>query len=218
MNTAQGYASPSAQAPHSAQAAQGVMPSNYPNPHPQPSYPHAEPHYPQPQPNYPNPHPQMTPQAQRAAQPRSRPAFISTPTSVLVPSESESALLRGKLNVVRGEQRGEMWFLNRVKTSIGRALDNDLVLLDISSSRKHAQITRHDQGFTLLDLRSANGVYLNGRRVSEEELYDGDEIEVGETLMRFEMVGSTRARTADEDDTSPGLDHAPPSSPHIRMR
>ena len=108
--------------------------------------------------------------------------------------------------MLQGEQRGEVWFLNRAQVSIGRALDNDLVLLDISSSRKHAQITRHASGFAILDLRSANGVYLNQRRITEEELYDHDELEIGETLIRFEMVGSSRPRVNDEDDTSPGLD------------
>ena len=171
MTTEQGYADPSVN-PYYAQQHPPVSPTAYPDPNPRRSpQPHLDPH----------------------TVPKS--VFTSTPTSVLLPpSSEEQALLRGKLSVIQGEQKGETWFLNRVQTSVGRALDNDLVLLDISSSRKHAQIMRHAQGFTLLDLRSANGVYLNGRRISEEELYDGDEIEIGETIMRFEMVGATRIR------------------------
>jgi hypothetical protein len=195
MNTAQGYATPSVNAPYASPSLQRA-----------PSQPHLHPHLHQAD--------HTTPAAPMVHQP----VFTSTPTSVLAPSKLESTLLRGKLKVMRGEQQGEIWFLNRVQTSLGRALDNDLVLLDISSSRKHVQIMRHALGFTLLDLRSANGVYINGRRVSEEELYDGDEIEIGETLMRFEMVGTSRERIVDEDDTSPGIERPPSSSSHQPVR
>ena len=75
-------------------------------------------------------------------------------------------------------REGESWFLNRSHTSLGRALDNDIVLLDIAASRKHAQIIRGSEGFILLDLRSANGIFLNGRRITEEDLYDGDEMKL----------------------------------------
>ena len=90
--------------------------------------------------------------------------------------------------------------------TLGRALDNDIVLLDIAASRKHAQVIRGELGFSLLDLRSANGVFLNGRRITEEELYDGDEIEVGETVLRFESLGEIRERITLDDDTSPGVE------------
>ena len=130
----------------------------------------------------------------------------NTPTSVLLPSSDTPQQLRGRLMTIKGEQRGESWFLNRSHTSLGRALDNDIVLLDIAASRKHAQIIRGDNGFVLLDLRSANGIFLNGRRVTEEDLYDGDEIEVGETVLKFETVGQARVRAdVSEDDTDPGM-------------
>ena len=104
----------------------------------------------------------------------------NTPTSVLMPTSESPQQLRGRLMTIQGEQRGESWFPNRSHTSLGRALDNDIVLLDIAASRKHAQIIRGPEGFILLDLRSANGIFLNGRRITEEDLYDGDEIEVGD--------------------------------------
>ena len=87
----------------------------------------------------------------------------STPTSVLLPVDQVDSQVRGKLLTTHGEQRGESWFLNRSHTTLGRALDNDIVLLDIAASRKHAQIIRSQQGVALLDLRSANGIFINGR-------------------------------------------------------
>ncbi|MAD60332.1 MAG: hypothetical protein CMH49_02300 [Myxococcales bacterium] len=155
--------------------------------------------------------------------PRLNPQAISyqterknTPTSVLMPTSEAPQQLRGRLMTIRGEQRGESWFLNRSHTSLGRALDNDIVLLDIAASRKHAQIIRGTEGFILLDLKSANGIFLNGRRITEEDLYDGDEIEVGETVLKFETVGQVRVRTDfAQDDTDPGMAAIPhyPSEP-----
>ena len=133
------------------------------------------------------------------------------PTSVLTPVTEAQSLLRGKLRVIQGEQRGETWFLNRTHTSMGRALDNDMILLDIAASRKHAQIVRQSDRFMLHDLRSANGVFLNGRRISEEELFDGDEIEIGETILVYETVGEPRVRFIDDEQTAPGMDELPVS-------
>jgi pSer/pThr/pTyr-binding forkhead associated (FHA) protein len=138
----------------------------------------------------------------------------STPTSVLLPVSQMESQQRGKLVTVKGEQKGESWFLNRSHTTLGRALDNDIVLLDIAASRKHAQVIRSESGFSLLDLRSANGIFINGRRITEEELYDGDELEIGETALRFETVGQPRVRELiDEDDTDPGMSNMPPMPP-----
>ena len=138
----------------------------------------------------------------------------NTPTSVLMPTSEAPQQLRGRLMTIQGEQRGESWFLNRSHTSLGRALDNDIVLLDIAASRKHAQIIRGNEGFILLDLRSANGIFLNGRRITEEDLYDGDEIEVGETILKFETVGQMRVRTNfAQDDTDPGMAEIPHHPP-----
>ena len=138
----------------------------------------------------------------------------NTPTSVLMPTSETPQQLRGRLMTIQGEQRGESWFLNRSHTSLGRALDNDIVLLDIAASRKHAQIIRGPEGFILLDLRSANGIFLNGRRITEEDLYDGDEIEVGETILKFETVGQTRVRSNfAQDDTDPGMTAIPHQAP-----
>ena len=157
--------------------------------------------------------------------PRLNPQAISyqaerknTPTSVLMPTSETPQQLRGRLMTIQGEQRGESWFLNRSHTSLGRALDNDIVLLDIAASRKHAQIIRGTEGFILLDLRSANGIFLNGRRITEEDLYDGDEIEVGETVLKFETVGQVRVRIDfAQDDTDPGMAEIPhhPSEPGL---
>jgi hypothetical protein len=62
---------------------------------------------------------------------------------------------------------------------IGRDPQNDVVLDDRRVSRKHAEIRLRLGRYTLYDLQSTNGTYVNGRRVAERVLDDGDKISVG---------------------------------------
>ena len=71
---------------------------------------------------------------------------------------------------------------------IGRYIDNDVVINDRTVERNHIQITRHDDGhYTLLDLHSSNGTFINGKRVEGEvELHYDDVIKIGNTTLRWE--------------------------------
>jgi hypothetical protein len=62
---------------------------------------------------------------------------------------------------------------------IGRDPQNDVVFDDRRVSRKHAEIRLRLGRYTLYDLQSTNGTYVNGRRVAEKVLDDGDKISVG---------------------------------------
>ncbi|MGH2452004.1 MAG: FhaA domain-containing protein, partial [Candidatus Limnocylindria bacterium] len=63
--------------------------------------------------------------------------------------------------------------------SIGRDPDNDLVLDDRRVSRRHAEVRLRLGRYTLYDLQSTNGTFVNGRRIAEMVLSDGDRISVG---------------------------------------
>lgn len=80
--------------------------------------------------------------------------------------------------------------------SIGRELGSSLVLTDAKVSRKHALIQAQSQyEFWLMDLGSANGTFLNGRRVIRPELLrSGDVIEVGPFRLRFRQSRSTEPK------------------------
>jgi hypothetical protein len=72
--------------------------------------------------------------------------------------------------------------------TIGRSRACDIVLEDAGASRRHAEIRPHDEGWTLQDLGSTNGVLVNGRPVASlQPLRAGDRIEIGSTEIVFEL-------------------------------
>jgi tetratricopeptide (TPR) repeat protein len=94
------------------------------------------------------------------------------------------------LHVIGGNDRGKMYELVLPETRIGRGADQDLVLADIAVSRRH--ITIHAEGgrYRLRDLGSGNGTLVNSSRVDSVLLNDGDQVELGNTLIRFDHAAS----------------------------
>ena len=76
--------------------------------------------------------------------------------------------------------------LDRDVVSIGRGSDRAVHIDDRACSRHHAEIQRLGGRWILRDLESANGTWLNGKRVVEASLEDGDELRIGATLFRFD--------------------------------
>lgn len=72
--------------------------------------------------------------------------------------------------------------------SIGRALDNHLVVQDPRVSRYHAQVRCEEGRYIVKDLGSTNGTAVRGRKVAESELADGDEISLGGYRLVFRLV------------------------------
>ena len=78
--------------------------------------------------------------------------------------------------------------MNGERFAIGRLGNNDLVLNDPSVSRHHAEVRRTPEGhYRIVDLDSMNGVYVNGKRVHERALLSGDDIELGDVRISFEL-------------------------------
>ena len=105
-------------------------------------------------------------------------------------------------------QNGEIleeFLLNKGNLTIGRALDNDVVLHDETVSSHHAIIsltdsTRHGAGteFQVKDLKSTNKTYVNDKEISERKLNNKDVVRVG--LSYFEFISDGDA--ADQTDFS----------------
>ena len=81
---------------------------------------------------------------------------------------------------------GDRVILGEYTVTMGRNPDSTIVLADPNVSRQHAEVRPRGTGFVVVDLGSTNGSKVNGQKVSEHELSDGDEIVLGNTHMRFE--------------------------------
>ena len=94
------------------------------------------------------------------------------------PVERRQALLvsEGRRNVLSGD-----------RVVIGRSRDCDVVVSDPNVSRRHAELRRDENAWHAIDLGSTNGVKVNGRRVDQVALRDGDRITVGVTDLTFEL-------------------------------
>ena len=75
-------------------------------------------------------------------------------------------------------------------THIGRGLTADLHLDDSSVSRRHAVLLSRPSGerMRILDDRSSNGTFVNGRRIEQVDLHNGDVIVLGRVVLRYREV------------------------------
>lgn len=80
----------------------------------------------------------------------------------------------------------EELLLNRPELTIGRALDNDLILNDAAVSLHHARIAKVQAVFYIEDLGSTNNTFVNDVRTDEQQLIQGDQIRIGGQILIFE--------------------------------
>lgn len=97
---------------------------------------------------------------------------------------------RFRLVVRRGPQPNQVYELNKDIITIGRDITNDITINDPEVSRHHLRLTRGAGGFTLEDLGSTNGTFINGARMTgAKPLNNGDMIGLGETVtLGYEMA------------------------------
>lgn len=88
------------------------------------------------------------------------------------------------LVVSRGPNAGSKYVVTD-RATIGRHPDSDFFLDDVTVSRRHAEVRREGDEFSLKDNGSLNGTYVNGDRVEERVLDHGDEIRIGKYVIVF---------------------------------
>jgi pSer/pThr/pTyr-binding forkhead associated (FHA) protein len=103
------------------------------------------------------------------------------------------SLQRGvpSLVVRSGQQAGQAFALHEPVTRLGRHPDSEIMLDDITVSRRHAEVARADAGYVVRDAGSLNGTYVNHVRVDETPLRNGDELQVGKFRLVFFELGSS---------------------------
>ena len=97
----------------------------------------------------------------------------------------------GKITVARlllvADGRETSFPLGRDTYTLGRHRNNDIVISDPKVSSFHARIDRGSEGFTLIDLKSRNGTFLNGRRIETGALSTGDEVRLGTAKLLYKV-------------------------------
>jgi hypothetical protein len=92
-------------------------------------------------------------------------------------------LAREIVEVVLGDEKHQLE--GRGPWSVGRSQENDIVIHDPNVSRRHARISRADNGFVVEDLGSTNGTLLDGAPIDRERIEGGDELTFGQSTARF---------------------------------
>ncbi|HEX3071083.1 MAG TPA: DUF4388 domain-containing protein [Thermoanaerobaculia bacterium] len=101
-----------------------------------------------------------------------------------------------QLTITVGDDEGLMFPLTEPEYLIGRQRDNQISLADLGVSGHHARIYRGPEGYAVEDLKSRNGTWLNGARSFHALLKNGDQIRVGATEMRYEILYEGNSVTA----------------------
>ncbi|HYV67690.1 MAG TPA: FHA domain-containing protein [Myxococcales bacterium] len=95
--------------------------------------------------------------------------------------------------IVKGPSGVEKSYpMRQLAVTIGRSDQCDISVKDSSMSGRHAEISKINGEIKVRALGSANGIYLNGERVEEGELFDGDVLRLGQTSVRIDVVGGRK--------------------------
>jgi len=89
------------------------------------------------------------------------------------------------LLVRRGPNAGARFLLDHDVTTSGRHPDSDIFLDDVTVSRRHAEFHRESGIFTVRDVGSLNGTYVNRERVESATLSSSDEVQIGKFRLVF---------------------------------
>lgn len=129
-----------------------------------------------------------------------------------------------EIQLLTGRRAGQKWRLlpPPSRMVLGRGEGCDVVLDDVDCSRQHAELVRDREGVVVLrDLGSKNGIFVSGRRLTERRLRDGDEFQLGRSVLRYSDPAESllRALEGGADEPAPcqsrpesaALPDAPPS-------
>jgi pSer/pThr/pTyr-binding forkhead associated (FHA) protein len=95
--------------------------------------------------------------------------------------------------VQRGPSAGSHFQLDRQVITVGRHPDSDILLDDVTVSRRHAEFHREQGGFSVHDVGSLNGTYVNRQPIDVATLAPGDTVQIG----KFQLMYLTGPHTDD---------------------
>ena len=115
---------------------------------------------------------------------------IQRPSSLTSPNKCQACLIH---IYPTGPAIGSRYPIEHNPTVLGREDECQIVIDDESVSRRHATIQEEEDGYTVVDLQSTNGTFVNEARVSTQKLKDGDYLHIGNCIYRFLTGGNLEA-------------------------
>lgn len=122
--------------------------------------------------------------ATAAASEKQAPAAVATTPQVATAAASGDSY---RLTVLDGDL-DQPYYNLADNTSIGRSPSNDVTLKAPKVSRQHAAINKYNNQYIIIDLKSSNGVFVNGAKIDEYVLKEGDEVSIGGYKFRFDKL------------------------------
>ena len=93
-----------------------------------------------------------------------------------------------QLTIGNGDSAGHVIPLTEAEYNVGRQRDNPVHISDPGVSGYHARIFRTTDGYAIEDLKSRNGTWINGGRIFHATLRDGDQLRIGATDLKYEVL------------------------------
>ena len=120
---------------------------------------------------------------------RPKRATVEEPSSAPPPPKPERPAARskgiGKLFATTNS--GDSWEITDDETFLGRSKQCSIVLKSQRVSRKHASVTKEDDGYYINDLGAANGIWAGTEKIDREKIADGAEYIIGDVLVSFSL-------------------------------
>ncbi|UFU04508.1 FHA domain-containing protein [Ruania suaedae] len=108
------------------------------------------------------------------------------------------------LIVQHGPNAGARFLLDDERVTAGRDTSADIFLDDVTVSRKHAEFLSDAGEFTVRDVGSLNGTYVNRSRIDDAVLQAGDEVQIGKYRLTFHPSPRRHAAGQDDQTGEPG--------------
>jgi diguanylate cyclase (GGDEF)-like protein len=119
-------------------------------------------------------------------------AVLSDTAATLAKEMAKAKEQEACLIIIRGTPQGHRFFLTADEMTIGRDASADICLADQSISRKHAKVLKSDGKYKMTDLGSANGTWINDRRVAPGDTFSlnkEDMVRMGSSILKFLPAG-----------------------------
>ena len=107
------------------------------------------------------------------------------------------------VTVIFGGQEQQTCLIDRPKMVVGREPACEIPIDNLGISRQHCALLTKGDTFLVQDLGSANGTFVNGKKIVEHYLNDGDEIFIGKYILKFKNEAQVKASASRESSALP---------------